>query len=85
MLFRSRRQHVAAQDAAEDVDEHRLHVGVAHQDLEGVANLFGVGAAAHVEEGKRILRDSGLKFSTADSMGEAAETVVANAGVAGVK
>jgi succinyl-CoA synthetase beta subunit len=33
----------------------------------------------NVEEGKKILRDSGLKFSTADSMGEAAETVVARA------
>jgi succinyl-CoA synthetase beta subunit len=33
----------------------------------------------NVEEGKRILRDSGLKFSTADSMGEAADTVVAQA------
>jgi succinyl-CoA synthetase beta subunit len=33
----------------------------------------------NVEEGKRILRESGLKFSTADSMGEAAETVVGQA------
>ena len=33
----------------------------------------------NVEEGKRILRESGLKFSTADSMGEAADTVVAQA------
>ena len=33
----------------------------------------------NVEEGKRILRDSGLKFSTADSMGEAADKVVAQA------
>ena len=33
----------------------------------------------NVEEGKRILRDSGLKFTTADSMGEAAETIVAQA------
>jgi succinyl-CoA synthetase beta subunit len=31
----------------------------------------------NVEEGKRILRESGLKFTTADSMGEAAETIVA--------
>ena len=34
----------------------------------------------NVEEGKRLLRDSGLNFSTADSMGEAAEAVVAVAG-----
>jgi succinyl-CoA synthetase beta subunit len=30
----------------------------------------------NVEEGKRLLRDSGLNFSTADSMGEAADKVV---------
>ena len=44
------RQHVAAQDAAEDVDEDRLHVLVGHQDAERVADLLRVGAAAHVEE-----------------------------------
>jgi succinyl-CoA synthetase beta subunit len=37
----------------------------------------------NVEEGKRILRESGLKFSTADSMGEAADTVVAQAAAQG--
>src|SRR6266498_3157123 len=31
----------------------------------------------NVEEGKRMLKESGLNFSTADSMGEAAEQVVA--------
>jgi succinyl-CoA synthetase beta subunit len=30
----------------------------------------------NVEEGKRMLKESGLKFSTADSMGEAATKVV---------
>ena len=30
----------------------------------------------NVEQGKAMLRESGLKFATADSMGEAAETVV---------
>ena len=30
----------------------------------------------NVEEGKRMLKDSGLNFTTVDSMGEAAETVV---------
>jgi len=30
----------------------------------------------NVEEGKRLLRESGLNFSTVDSMGEAADTVV---------
>ena len=31
----------------------------------------------NVEEGKRMLRDSGLNFTTADSMGEGADKVVA--------
>ena len=31
----------------------------------------------NVEEGKRMLKESGLNFATADSMGEASETVVA--------
>jgi succinyl-CoA synthetase beta subunit len=31
----------------------------------------------NVELGKQMLRDSGLNFTTADSMGEAAEQVVA--------
>ena len=30
----------------------------------------------NVEQGKQMLRDSGLNFTTADSMGEAAEKVV---------
>jgi succinyl-CoA synthetase beta subunit len=30
----------------------------------------------NVEEGKRMLKESGLNFRTADSMGEAAEAVV---------
>jgi succinyl-CoA synthetase beta subunit len=30
----------------------------------------------NVEEGKRMLRESGLNFTTADSMDEAAERVV---------
>ena len=34
----------------------------------------------NVEEGKAMLRDSGLSFTTADSMGEAADKVVALAG-----
>jgi succinyl-CoA synthetase beta subunit len=34
----------------------------------------------NVEEGKRLLRESGHNFATADSMGEAAEKVVALAG-----
>ena len=34
----------------------------------------------NVEEGKQMLKESGLKFATADSMGEAADRVVALAG-----
>jgi succinyl-CoA synthetase beta subunit len=34
----------------------------------------------NVEEGKRLLKESGLNFTTADSMGEAASAVVALAG-----
>jgi succinyl-CoA synthetase beta subunit len=34
----------------------------------------------NVEEGKRLLKESGLKFTTADSMGDAASAVVALAG-----
>ena len=37
-------------------------------------------AGTNVEEGKRMLQESGLKFTTADSMGEGAEHVVALAG-----
>ena len=31
----------------------------------------------NVEEGKRLLKESGLNFTTADSMGDAADSVVA--------
>jgi succinyl-CoA synthetase beta subunit len=34
----------------------------------------------NVEDGKRLLAESGLNFTTADSMGEAASRVVALAG-----
>ena len=43
-------QAVAAQDAAENVDQHCAHVGVAEDDLESLAHLLGAGAAAHVEK-----------------------------------
>ena len=38
----------------------------------------------NVEQGKQMLRESGLNFTTADAMDEAAERVVALAGAAGV-
>jgi len=39
-------EDVAAEDAAEDVDEHRLHVAVGEQDAEGVLDLVGARAPA---------------------------------------
>src|SRR6266487_4315323 len=41
---------VDTQDAAEDIDEHSLHVLIGQQYLKGVRDLLGVGAAADVEE-----------------------------------
>ena len=41
---------VDAQNAAEDVDEDRLHILVGEQDLEGVLDLLLRCAAAHVEK-----------------------------------
>ena len=41
---------LAAGDAAEDVDEDRLHVLVGVDDLERGGHHVGVGAAADVEE-----------------------------------
>jgi succinyl-CoA synthetase beta subunit len=39
----------------------------------------------NVDEGKRMLRESGLNFTTADSMGEAADSVVALASTAAMR
>src|SRR5579872_4067875 len=44
------REDVAPEDAAEDVDQHRPYSRVGHQDAERVLDLFGVRAAADVEE-----------------------------------
>ena len=38
----------------------------------------------NVELGKQMLKDSGLNFTTADSMGDAADTVVALPGDRGL-
>ncbi len=43
-------QRVAAQNAAEDIDEHGLHALVGEQNAEGVLHLIGIGAAADVEK-----------------------------------
>ena len=49
----ARGEHVAAQDAAENVDEDAAHLLVAGQNLERVFHLVGGSAAAHVEEVRR--------------------------------
>src|SRR3990167_2953967 len=41
---------VAAHDAAEDVDQHRLDVAVGQDDLERLGHHFRRGAAADIEE-----------------------------------
>src|SRR5690606_18091032 len=41
-------------DAAEDVDQDRLQVRIEQHDLEGLGHLFGGGAAADVEEVRRL-------------------------------
>ena len=46
---------VALHDAAEDVDQDALHVGIGGDDLERRRDLLLVGAAADVEEVRRRL------------------------------
>ena len=41
---------IAAHDAAEDVDQNRLDVVIAENQLEGLGDALGGGAAAHVQE-----------------------------------
>src|SRR5947209_100727 len=44
------RDHVALHDAAEDVDQNALHVGIGGDDLEGGRDLLLAGAATDIEE-----------------------------------
>src|SRR6201985_2248813 len=44
---------VALHDAAEDVDQDALHIGIGGDDLEGGRDLFLAGAAADVEDVRR--------------------------------
>src|ERR1700761_7582556 len=44
---------VALHDAAEDVDQDALHIGIGGDDLEGGRNLLLAGAAADIEEVRR--------------------------------
>src|SRR5262249_17850156 len=43
-------QDVAAQDTAEDINQHCLDVLVGHQDAKRILDLLGVGSATNVEE-----------------------------------
>jgi hypothetical protein len=43
-------EDVAAKDAAKNIDKHRLHGGIAHQDAKRILNLVGGSAAADVEK-----------------------------------
>jgi succinyl-CoA synthetase beta subunit len=61
-----------------------LRCDVLAQGVIAAVKELGVGApivirmeGTNVDEGKRLLRDSGMNFTTADSMGEAADKVVA--------
>ncbi|KAF1773441.1 hypothetical protein GQ600_1002 [Phytophthora cactorum] len=44
------RDHIAAHDAAENVDQDRLDLVIAVQDLEGLLHLLLGGASAHIQE-----------------------------------
>src|SRR5271165_2804101 len=45
---------VAARDAAEDVDEQRFHFGIGGHDVDGFAHDVRLGAAADIEEVRRL-------------------------------
>ena len=74
------RQHVAAQDAAENIDQHRLDALVRHQDAERVLDLFGVGAAADIQEVRRLasgqLDDVHRRHGQAGAVDHAADRAV---------
>ena len=64
-----------------------LRCDVLAQGVIAAVKELGVGApivirmeGTNVDEGKRLLRESGMNFTTADSMGEAAQNVVRLAG-----
>ncbi len=72
--------HVALHDAAEDVDQDRLHVRVGEDDLEGRRHLLGGGAAADVEEVRRlaavVLDDVHRRHRQAGAVHHAADVAV---------
>src|SRR5580698_10238806 len=47
------RDDIALHDAAENIDQNALHVGIGGDDLEGRRDLFLGGAAADIEEVRR--------------------------------
>ena len=75
---------VALHDAAEDVDEDRLHLRALEDHLEGLGDLLLVGAAADVEEvrrrdavaGAEVLDDVHRRHREAGAVDEAADVAV---------
>src|SRR5260370_5913798 len=43
-------ENIAAEDAAENIDEHGFDCGIAHENAESALDLFGGGAAADIEK-----------------------------------
>ena len=43
-------QHIHSEDAAENIDQYRLHILVAEQDFKRMRDLLGVGASTDIEK-----------------------------------
>src|SRR4051812_49307518 len=76
----SRREHIAPENSAEDVDQDGLHVLVQHQDAERVLDLLGIRAAADVEKVRRLaprqLDDVHRRHREAGAVDHAADVAV---------
>ncbi len=74
------RQRIHAQDAAKNIDQHRFHVLVAQQDFKRVRDLFGIRAAAHIQEVRRhaagVLDDVHGRHRQAGAIHHAADVAV---------
>ena len=70
-------EDVAAQNTAEDVDQHRLDVWVGHQDAKGIFDPVGIGGAANVQKigrrGARQLDDVHRGHGQAGAVDDAAD------------
>ena len=70
-------EDIAAQNAAEDVDQHRLDVRVGHQNAKGVFDPVGIRSAAHVQKigrrGARQLDDVHRRHGQAGAVDDAAD------------